>query len=167
MDNKERLRFFKDRKLIGIDPGKAGGIAVYSIDKRRLIEVVKMPEAPQDLLNFLRLYKYNSVCYLEKVGGLPGMGGSAMFNFGKGFGWLEMALLSLKIPNNEVIPARWMKSLSLGVRGHKTKTEWKNKLKIEAQKLFPNVKVTLCISDALLILKYGVKQEGYEICLQK
>jgi hypothetical protein len=34
------------------------------------------------------------------------------------------------------------------------KTEWKNKLKDAAQKLFPNIKMTLNISDALLILEY-------------
>ena len=38
MTNKERIRYFKDRKVIGIDPGKNGGIAVYSLDKKRLID---------------------------------------------------------------------------------------------------------------------------------
>ena len=85
MTNKERIKYFKDRKVIGIDPGKNGGIAVYSLDKKRLIEVIKMPGTPQELLHYLRLFQFNSVCYLERVGGLPGMGGSAMFNFGKQF----------------------------------------------------------------------------------
>ena len=90
MTNKERIRYFKDRKVIGIDPGKNGGIAVYSLDKKCLIEVIKMPGTPQELLQYLRLFQFNSVCYLERVGGLPGMGGSAMFNFGKQFGHLEI-----------------------------------------------------------------------------
>lgn len=160
MENKERIKFFKDRKIIAIDPGKNGGIAIYSSEKNKLIEVVKMPPTPQELLSFLRLYQFNSVCYLEKVGGLPGMGGSAMFNFGKGFGHIEMALLCAKIPTNEVLPQKWQKFLSLGTKGSKSTSEWKNKLRTRAEQLFPNVgKITLATSDALLILKYGIENE--------
>lgn len=160
MENKERIKFFKDRKIIAIDPGKNGGIAIYSSEKNKLIEVVKMPSTPQELLSFLRLYQFNSVCYLEKVGGLPGMGGSAMFNFGKGFGHIEMALLCAKIPTNEVLPQKWQKFLSLGTKGSKSTSEWKNKLRTRAEQLFPNVgKITLATSDALLILKYGIENE--------
>ena len=160
MENKERIKFFKDRKIIAIDPGKNGGIAIYSSEKNKLIEVVKMPPTPQELLSFLRLYQFNSVCYLEKVGGLPGMGGSAMFNFGKGFGHIEMALLCAKIPTNEVLPQKWQKFLSLGTKGSKSTSEWKNKLRTRAEQLFPNAgKITLATSDALLILKYGIENE--------
>jgi hypothetical protein len=160
MENKDRIKFFKDRKVIGIDPGKAGGIVVYSLTRNKVIEVTVMPPTPQELLSFLRIYQFNSVCYLEKVGGLPGMGGSAMFNFGQGFGWIEMALLCCKIPTNEVLPQKWQKFLSLGSRGKKSKTEWKNKLKARAQQLFPSVgKITLATSDALLITKYGIENE--------
>lgn len=81
MENRIWIKHIKDRKLIAIDPGKNGGIAVYSVDKDKLLEVVKMPDTPQDLLSFLSKYQVNSKCYLEKVGGLPGMGGSSMFNF--------------------------------------------------------------------------------------
>ena len=96
MENKERVTYIKHRKVMGIDPGKNGGIAVFSMDIGKVVEVIKMPETPQELLQFLRLYSINAVCYLEKVGGMPGQGGSAMFNFGKGFGHLEMALMALK-----------------------------------------------------------------------
>lgn len=160
MENKDRVKYFKDRKIIAIDPGKNGGIAIYSSERNQLVEVVKMPPTPQELLSFLRLYQFNSVCYLEKVGGLPGMGGSAMFNFGKGFGHIEMALLCAKIPTNEVLPQKWQKFLSLGTKGSKSTSEWKNKLKTRAEQLFPNAgKITLSTSDALLILKYGIENE--------
>ena len=83
--------------IIAIDPGKNGGIAVFDVVRRKIVSLVKMPDTPTDILNFLSVYNTNSVCYLEKVGGLPGMGGSAMFNFGKGYGHIEMALLANKI----------------------------------------------------------------------
>lgn len=156
MENKDRAKFINDRKIIAIDPGKNGGIVVYSVEKNKIIEISKMPETPMDILSFFTLYSKNSVCYLEKVGGLPGMGGSSMFNFGKGFGHLEMALLSRKIPTTEVTPQKWQKELQLGTKGNKSSSEWKNKLKAKAQQLFPEVgKITLATSDALLILEYA------------
>ena len=160
MENKQRLKYIKDKKIIAIDPGKNGGIAVYSVNKDKLIEVVKMPDTPQDLLSFLSKYQVNSRCYLEKVGGIPGQGGaSSMFNFGKGFGHLEMALLCRRIPTMEVTPQKWQKCLQLGTKGNKSNTEWKNKLKTRAQQMYPDVQITLAISDALLILSYARIEE--------
>ena len=40
METKDRVKFFKDRKIIGIDPGDNGGISVYSLDKHKVIEVI-------------------------------------------------------------------------------------------------------------------------------
>jgi len=156
MDNKDRAKYFNDKKIIAIDPGKNGGIAIFSLENNKLIEVIKMPDTAQDLLYFLTVYQRNSICYLEKVGGLPGMGGSSMFNFGKGFGHLEMVLLCRKIPTVEVTPQKWQKVLQLGTKGKKSSTDWKNKLKFKAQQLYPSVaKITLATSDALLILEYA------------
>jgi len=39
------------------------------------------------------------------------------------------------------------------------KTEWKGKLKAEAQRRFPGLDITLATCDALLILEYGRMQE--------
>lgn len=142
--------------IIAIDPGKNGGIAVFDVVRRKIVSLVKMPDTPTDILNFLSVYNTNSVCYLEKVGGLPGMGGSAMFNFGKGYGHIEMALLANKIKTVTVTPQRWQKTLQLGTKGNKSTTEWKNKLKAKAQQLYPEVeKITLATSDALLILEHA------------
>lgn len=150
-------------KIIAIDPGKSGGIAVFSTKKEKIIELVKMPDSPQDLLSFFEKHKEDSICYLEKVGGLPGMGGSSMFNFGRGVGHLEMALISIQIPTVEVTPQKWQKALQLGTKTGGTKVEWKNKLKIKAQKLYPYVgKITLATSDALLILEYARITEKYK-----
>lgn len=156
MDNKNRAEYFSDKKIIGIDPGKNGGITVYSVDKRKVVECIKMLDTPLDVYNFFNIYKNNSICYLEKVQGLPGMGGASMFTFGKGYGHLEMALLALKIPTISVTPQKWQKALQLGTKGKQTDTQWKNKLKAKAQQLFPYVpKITLAKSDSLLITEYA------------
>lgn len=144
------------KKYIGIDPGDQGGIAVLSADGS-VVEVAKIPTTPMDVLDFLSKYKDDSYCILERVGGLPGQGGSAMFNFGKGYGHLQMALLALGIPTNDVTPNKWEKSFQLGSSGKYGKTEWKNRLKAKAQQLFPSLgrKITLATCDALLIAEYG------------
>lgn len=147
------------KRYIGIDPGKHGGIAVMGADGE-VLDVVKMPETPQDLLDFLERYKDDSFCTLERVGGMPGNGGSAMFNFGKGYGHLQMALLALHIPTEDVTPNKWEKTYQLGSSGKYTKTGWKNRLKAKAQQMFPHLgkKITLATCDALLICEYGRRQ---------
>lgn len=122
-----------------------------------VVEVAKMPGTARDLLDFLRRYKDDSVCVLERVGGMPGNGAHAMFNFGKGFGHLQMALLALEIPTEDVTPNKWEKAFQMGSSGKFTKREWKNLLKAKAQQLFPKLgrKVTLDTCDALLIAEYG------------
>lgn len=160
MQDNERIEYIKHRKIIGIDPGKAGGIAVYSVDVGRAVEVAAMPVTPQDLLHLLRMYQYNSVCYLERVQGMPGNSGSAMFNFGVGYGQLQMALLAVKIPTITVTPQRWQKELQLGHKGQQTTAQWKNKLRQKAEQLFPYIEhITLSTADALLIMQYGIIQE--------
>lgn len=159
MENKERAKFFKRNKIIAIDPGNNGGITIYSAEDKRVIESIKMPATPQELLNILRIYSFNSVCYLEKVQGLPGMSGGGMFTFGRGYGHLEMALLCCKIPTVSVTPQKWQKELQLGNRGNKSTTEWKNKLKAKAEQLFPYLRITLAVSDSLLILQYAKIKE--------
>jgi hypothetical protein len=145
--------------VIAIDPGKKGGIAVYE----GFISVWKMPETHMDLFLFLKEAVKRGVadtCYLEKVHGMPKMGGQAMFNFGKQYGWIEMALLALEIPTVTVTPQKWMKALELGTKGSRTTSEWKNHLKAKAQQLYPSIKVTLDTADALLILHYAKTVEN-------
>lgn len=160
MDLKYKLKYVKDDKIIAIDPGKNGGIAIYSITKKVLIEVLKMPETPKEVLVAISPYAPNAVCYLEKVQGMPGQSGPGMFNFGRGFGHLEMALLARNIPTVEVTPQKWQKELQMGVKGKMSDTEWKNKLKSRAEQLYPNIKMTLAIADSLLILEYAKIKEG-------
>ena len=155
MENKDRAKFFNDDKIIAIDPGKSGGIAVYSLTKNCIIETLKMPETMQDLFLFFKMYSRNSICFLERVGGRPGMGGMQMFNFGQNFGHIEMALMAKEISTVEVTPQKWQKYFQFGVKGNQTNTQWKNKLKSRAQQLFPKEKIILDTADAVLIMEYA------------
>ncbi|WP_333615725.1 DUF460 domain-containing protein [Bacteroides pyogenes] len=148
------------KAIVGIDPGLNGAIAVLDMNGN-LVEVTKMPQTPHDILDFIRKYEGSDcVCYLEKVGqGMPGQSSKATATFARHNGHLEMALMACGIKTEMVLPNRWEKSYSLGSSKGHSKTEWKNILKTKAQQLFPNVKVTLALADALLIAEYARKQE--------
>ena len=140
-----------------IDPGKQGGIAVrYPSDN---VMAFAMPATEGDLRDlFVRLYNPDNptVAYVEKVGGYiggPGAPGSAMFNFGRNFGFILGSLAGLYIRTELITPQQWQKRLGLGTSKGMTKNKWKNKLKEEAQRRFPNLEVTLLTADALLILE--------------
>lgn len=98
------------RRIIGIDVGKNGGIVVYDTENNRLLECIKMPPTPKDLLDFLSIYKENSVCYLERVNGMTGQSASASFVFGEGYGQLTMGLIACGIPTVTVSPQTWQKN---------------------------------------------------------
>lgn len=140
---------------IGIDPGTSGGI-VFLNDKGEVYSACKMPDTPLDIANHLSTFDTfnNSICCIERVHGMPGMSGMGMFTFGQNFGHLQMALLLNKIKTYDITPQKWMKHFQLQRKKTDSKTDWKNKLKAKAQQLYPSIKVTLNIADALLIATY-------------
>ncbi len=148
--------------IIGIDPGDKGGIAVLD-QAHKVIEVVKMPETPMDILCFLRKYEpSDTVVYLEDVGrGMPGQSSSSTAKFARHNGHLEMATMALGFSTVKATPQKWEKMYQLGKSSDYEKAEWKRRLKAKAQELFPTLgkKITLLTCDALLIALYGLRQE--------
>ena len=145
--------------IIGIDPGALGGIAVLDGTSGELVECVKMPSTPMDILNYLKNWNGCSLCYLEDVGnGMPGQSSKATATFARHNGHLEMALLSLGISTVKVSPAKWQKALGLSGKKGESKTSHKNRIKAWAQQRFPQQKITLAISDAIAIAVYGYEQ---------
>jgi len=136
---------------IGIDPGASGGIAFIPDNNPAKAWAVKMPETLADLFGELNLVQEQFVNFhacLEKVHSMPGQGVASSFKFGQGFGHLEMALTAAKIPFTYVTPQKWQKELGCLTGGDK------NVSKSRAQQLFPHIKCTHAISDALLIAEY-------------
>lgn len=142
--------------IIGIDPGKSGGIAWIQPDGSACVE--KMPETIKDVWDLIddisgrkwSNHGVSEVCaYLETVHSSPQMGVKSAFTFGNGFGHLEMALIAAGIPFERVRPQKWQKELGCLTGGDK------NVSKRRAQELFPQIKCTHATSDALLIAEYG------------
>lgn len=155
------------KTIIAIDPGCNGGLAILENGKPY---AHKMPDTDTELLEMLQNIKHRAIAegrdceaVVEKVGGyIAGVRapGSAMFNFGDGCGFLRGALMALGYRIIYTRPQDWTKSLSLGIRGLRSKTAWKQRLRDEAQRRFPHLKVTLKIADALLILEAHLKNGG-------
>jgi hypothetical protein len=121
-----------------------------------------MPDTEGDVVELLRELRASGieVAVIEEVGGFAGKNqpGSAMFKFGRGFGFLLGCCMTFGFRVELVRPQKWQAIFSLGTaRQCASKTEWKNKLKARAQQLFPNCSVTLKTADALLLLEYARK----------
>lgn len=142
-------------KVIGIDPGKSGGVAVLDLDGN--VEVClgigKMTD--QDLWRLLALQE-PGVVYLEKVHSSPQMGVVSAFTFGECYGKIYMAAIAAGLRLELVRPVQWQKSLGLKTAKKKLgSAENKRRNKARAQELYPGQKVTHEVADALLIAEYG------------
>jgi Holliday junction resolvasome RuvABC endonuclease subunit len=141
--------------IIGIDPGKNGGIAwIRGGD----VAVEKMPDTLKDLWDLFEhimaetpmIYRQKETfAVIEQVASSSQMGVKSAFTFGQGYGRLEMALTAANVPFKRVTPQVWQKSMKCLTGGNK------NVSKGRAQELFPSLKITHSTADALLIAEYA------------
>jgi len=142
-------------RVIGIDPGKSGGIAVVWSGGAT---AMKMPTTEKDLWQMIEgLAPLACFTVIERVHSMPEQGVRSVFTFGWGYGGLRMALVAADIPFEEVLPTAWQRTfgLALGKKVKESHVQKKNRHKAKAQQLFPHVKVTHSVADALLIAEYG------------
>lgn len=146
--------------VLGIDPGASGGIACWRHNEP--LRAFAMPETEGDQIELIRELTAPgiAVAFLELVGGFTGKGqpGSAMFKFGRSFGFTLGVLQTLGVRVELVRPQVWQKPLGLGTASScATRNEWKAKLRSCAQRLYPKLKPTLATADAILMLDFGLK----------
>lgn len=168
---------------IGIDPGATGGIAIIC---GSAVQVMTMPHSEKTLYDTIRTYASppgRCCAAVEQVSGYIGEAhpGSAMFAFGQNYGFIRACLIACGLSPSQgdpalstfvsIPPQTWQSKIKLPTpSGHivsrdkgESKTEWKNRLKWNAQQLFPTkryprLSITLRTADALLIAAY-IKQE--------
>jgi hypothetical protein len=147
---------------IGIDPGAKGGITVLD-GNGKVYRSIPIPEGEVNLWQSFDSTRFDMVtAVIEQVSGYAGerQPGSAMFNFGRGYGALLMGLVAAKIPFVTVVPRTWQKALGITPKKKgMTKPQWKRQLKSIAQQRFPQVEVTLWMADSLLIADYCRRRE--------
>jgi len=137
--------------IIGIDPGKSGGLASISEDGE--IRVHKCPETIKEMtsivngcVNYAYIENEILMATIEYVHAFPTDSASSAFKFGTNYGiWLGI-LESFRVSYRKVSPQKWMdyyQPLS------KEKPKRKNELKEIAKEWYP--KATLKTSDAICI----------------
>ena len=141
--------------IMGVDPGASGGLA-YVGDQTRLAIAFKSMTLLEQWNEISRVY---CKAYLESVHSMPRDGVRSAFSFGKSYGNLETLLVAAEIPFERVTPSVWQKEFGLIKRKGETHTQKKNRHKSLAQEMFPSVKVTHAVADALLIAEYGRRQK--------
>ena len=151
--------------MIGIDCGKSGGFAV----SYNGIHCEPIPATDGDWVDTLREHRMIAsgenlcpIAYVEEVPAFCGkmIPSSRSFVLGKHYGFTLGALQALGYEVRLVRPQAWQKAVGMTRTKGMSQTAWKNKLKGEAQRRFPDLKITLKTSDALLVLAHGLSETG-------
>jgi crossover junction endodeoxyribonuclease RuvC len=139
--------------IIGIDPGKSGAVAIRHIHLDKVVCYAFNKMTEHDISNEIEAWKRHcKLAYLEKVHAMPKQGVTSTFTFGAHYGFCKGLLVAHKIPYKDVTPQRWQSTMGCRSGGDKNVTKRK------AQQLFPEVKITHAVADALLIAEYGRMQ---------
>ena len=152
-------------KIIGIDPGLSGGIAILEDNVIKvLFDMPVMSDGKKNKrqLNsalLVRLIKDNikdtedTVMVVEQVNAMPGQGVTSMFNFGQTFGAIKGICAALGLPIFLVRPAKWKKHFEL-INSSKDASRTK------AIEMYPSISEQLSKkkdvnkSDAILIARF-------------
>lgn len=140
--------------IIGIDPGKSGGIAW--IDENVAIFAQNCPDDVDKMTSLIKeiTNKKKCVCYLEAVHAFPTDGRSSAFKFGMNFGIWQGILSSFNVKVVLVTPQKWQKRLG---KLPKIKKERKNMIKQIASDM-SGLKTTLKTADAILLALHGYEE---------
>ena len=112
-------------KIIGIDPGLSGAIAI--LEEKRVLDMFDMPVMSEgkknkrqlnsaQLVNIINQYnntKEEIAVVVEQVNAMPGQGVTSMFNFGQTFGAIKGICAALELPIYFVRPSKWKKHFEL------------------------------------------------------
>ena len=112
-------------RVIGIDPGLSGAIAI--LEEKKVIGVFEMPVMAEgkknkrqlnsaQLVNIIQDNLNNNeeaIIVVEQVNAMPGQGVTSMFNFGQTFGAIKGVCAALKLPIFFVRPSKWKKHFEL------------------------------------------------------
>ena len=112
-------------KIIGIDPGLSGAIAI--LENKKVLKIFDMPVMSEgkknkrqlnsaQLVNIVRENINNNeeiAVVVEQVNAMPGQGVTSMFNFGQTFGAIKGVCAALRLPIYFVRPSKWKKHFEL------------------------------------------------------
>ena len=152
-------------KIIGIDPGLSGAIAV--LEDKKVLGIYEMPVMAEgkknkrqlnsaQLVNIIKsnIIKSDEIAVVvEQVNAMPGQGVTSMFNFGQTFGAIKGVCAALELPIFFVRPSKWKKYFDL-INSSKDSSRTK------AIEMYPSLSSQLTKkkdvnkSDAILIARF-------------
>lgn len=153
-------------RVIGVDPGVNGAIALLSDDGLVVDSFPKLKAKARGYeINWAELcdmidFKYGGVdhAFIEQVGAMPGQGVSSMFKFGYAAGGIRGALQQAGAQIHLVTPTKWKAKVGL--------TRDKDYSRTKAIELFPanhadfKLKKDADKAEAALIAWYGYNELG-------
>ncbi len=160
-------------KIIGIDPGLSGAIAILKDNK--VIDIFDMPVMSEGKKNKKQLNSAQLVniinentekneetfVVVEQVNAMPGQGVTSMFNFGQTFGAIKGVCAALQLPIFFVRPSKWKKHFEL-INSSKDASRTK------VIEMYPSLahllskKKDVNKSDAILIARFYCETRLYE-----
>ena len=152
-------------RIIGIDPGLSGAIAI--LENNKVVGIYDMPVMAEGKKNkrqlnsaqLVNIIKDNTqgseekAVVVEQVNAMPGQGVTSMFNFGQTFGAIKGICAALNLPIFFVRPTKWKKHFEL-INSSKDSSRTK------AIEMYPSLsnqlskKKDVNKSDAILIARY-------------
>lgn len=149
-------------KILGIDPGLAGALALYSDGQWILLDMPIAGDAKRRELNGPALCAWlreraPDHAFVEYAAARPGQGVSSMFKFGVSYGATKMALAACGVPYTIVTPAKWKPAVGIQTGADKEAS------RLRALQLFPDQAMNLtrkldhARSDAMLLAYFGMK----------
>ena len=152
-------------KIIGIDPGLSGAIAI--LENKNVLKLFDMPVMAEgkknkkqlnraQLVNIIKknINKSDDIAVVvEQVNAMPGQGVTSMFNFGQTFGAIKGVCAALNLPIFFVRPSKWKKYFEL-INSSKDSSRTK------VIEMYPSLSSQLSKkkdvnkSDAILIARY-------------
>ena len=154
-------------KVIGIDPGLSGAIAI--LENNKVLGIFDMPVMSEGKKNkrqlnsaqLVNIIKENIMkdeeitVVVEQVNAMPGQGVTSMFNFGQTFGAIKGVCAALNLPIFFVRPSKWKKHFEL-INSSKDSSRTK------VIEMYPSLsnqltkKKDVNKSDAILIAKFYI-----------
>ena len=152
-------------RIIGIDPGLSGALAI--LDDLKIFDIFDMPVMSEgkknknqlnsaQLVNIIKkniLTDKETIVIVEQVSAMPGQGVTSMFNFGQTFGAIKGVCAALELPIFFVRPSKWKKYFEL-INSSKDSSRTK------VIEMYPSLsdqltrKKDVNKSDAILIARY-------------
>ena len=152
-------------RIIGIDPGLSGAIAI--LDSNKVLKIYDMPVMAEgkrnkrqlnsaQLVNIIKENIENCTeinVVVEQVNAMPGQGVTSMFNFGQTFGAIKGVCAALNLPIFFIRPSKWKKYFEL-INSSKDSSRTK------AIEMYPSIadqlskKKDVNKSDAILIARF-------------